>query len=373
MGSFNLGRIKGEKGDRGDIGPKGDTGAKGEKGEKGDNGRDGITPVFKVGTVTTLENGESALVEIDSSNPSSPVISFEIPAGKDGKDALGDMLKAVYDTKGVGTDVFEYAKGLFSECLKVEGGTLSGSLTATESPLTERVIRNISISSYLPETGAEGDIFVLLADKNAKTLGECNEGDRVIIKENGEDTVYLVVGIDYHKENCVTLLRKDLYDKKCCYDKTNRGEYPMSDIDVFLESMFVSIYPKAVRDALVPVEIFDLIYRRCFLLGKSDYTDMNYFSDIKKRTAYRDRTALNDVHITANTGSSSKIVAVGTSGDFVSVSTYNYEFFRPAITLPSTFPVVNTELDSEPAIMPLSPCAGVYVFSGGEWRECALL
>lgn len=373
MAGFNLGRIIGEKGEKGETGPKGDTGAKGEKGDKGDNGKDGLTPVFTVGEVTTLTNGESALVEIDSSNPENPVLSFKIPAGKDGRDALGDMLKTVYDTNGVGTDIFEYARKLFDDCLKTEGGNLSGSLTVAESPLSERAARNISIASSLPETGAEGDVFIVLNDKNAKTLGDCNEGDTVIIKENGKDTVYLVAGINYHGENTVSLLRKNLCPFRCSYDYERREQYSMSDIDIFLESMFISVFSPRVRNSLISVNNTDKAYRHCFLLSKNDYTYMNYFSDIKKRTACIEGTGYNDVHLTSSTGTKGYIVGVGTSGEFVSISISSSASFRPTIVLPSDFPVVNTQKDSLPAVMPVTPNPGIYVYAGGEWRECALL
>ncbi len=373
MAGFNLGRIIGEKGEKGETGPKGDTGAKGEKGDKGDNGKDGLTPVFTVGEVTTLTNGESALVEIDSSNPANPILLFKIPAGKDGRDALGDMLKTVYDTKGVGTDIFEYARKLFDGCLKTEGGNLSGSLTVAESPLLERAVRNISIASSLPEAGAEGDVFIVLNDKNAKTLGDCNEGDMVIIKENGKDIVYLVAGINYHEENTVSLIRKDLCPFKCSYDYERREEYPMSDIDIFLESMFISVYSPAVRNSLVSIKNADNVYRHCFILSKNDYTYMNYFSDTKRRAAYIEGTGYNDPHLTSSTGTSGYIVGVGTAGEFVSISISNLASFRPAIVLPSAFPVINTLQDSQPAVMPVTPNPGIYVYAGGEWRECALL
>lgn len=373
MAGFNLGRIIGEKGEKGDIGPKGDTGAKGEKGEKGDNGKDGLTPVFTVGEVTTLTNGESALVEIDSSIPETPVLTFKIPAGKDGKDALGDMLKTVYDTNGVGTDIFEYAQKLFDGCLKAEGGNLSGRLTVAESSLSERAVRNISIASSLPEAGAEGDVFIILNDKNAKTLGDCNEGDMVIIKENGKDIIYLVAGINYHGENNVSLLRKDLCPFKCTYDYNRRDEYPMSDIDIFLESMFISVYPPAVRNSLVLVKNDGNAYRHCFLLSRNDYNNMNYFSDIKRRAAYIEGSGYNDSHMTSSTGTKGYIMGVGPSGEFVSLSTSNSTSFRPAIVLPSSFPVINTQLGSMPAVMPTTPNPGIYVYAGGEWRECALL
>lgn len=372
MAGFNLGRIIGEKGEKGDTGPKGDTGAKGEKGDKGDNGKDGLTPVFSVGEVTTLTNGESALVEIDSSNPENPVLSFKIPAGKDGRDALGDMLKTVYDSKGVATDIYEYAQKLFDGCLKTEGGNLSGTLTVAESPLSERAVRNISIASALPEAGAEGDVFIKLNDKNSKTLGDCNEGDMVIIKENGKDIVYLVAGINYHGENTVTLLRKNLYPFKCPYDYQKRDEYRMSDIDIFLESMFISVYPHTVKNALVSIKNTDNVYRHCFLLSKSDYTNMNYFSDIKNRSAIREGSGYNDSHMTSTTGTKGYIIGIGTTGEFVSISISSSYSFRPAFVLPSDFPVINTMKDSLPAVMPVIPSPGIYVYAGGEWRECAL-
>lgn len=373
MAGFNLGRIIGEKGEKGETGPKGDTGAKGEKGDKGDAGKDGLTPVFTVGEVTTLTNGESALVEIDSSNPENPVLSFKIPAGKDGRDALGDMLKTIYDTKGIGTDIFEYARKLFDGCLKTEGGNLSGGLTVAESPLSERAVRNISIASSLPEAGAEGDIFIKLNDKNVKTLGDCNEGEMVIIKENGKDIVYIVAGINYHGENTVSLLRKELYPFKCTYDYKRRDEYRMSDIDVFLESMFISVYTPAVRNSLVSVNNADNVYRHCFLLSKKDYTNMNYFADTKKRIARKEGEGYNDSHMTSTTGTKGYITGVGTTGEFVSISISSSASFRPAIVLPSNFPVINTLQDSLPAVMPVTPNPGIYVYAGGEWRECALL
>ena len=372
MGSFNLGRVKGDKGDRGETGPKGDTGAKGDKGDRGDNGRDGYTPVFKVGTVRKLENGEAPLVEIDSSDPASPVISFQIPSGKDGKDASGDMLKTIYDTEGVGADIFKYSEELFSKCLKTTGGVLEGVLTATEAPIAERAVRNITISHELPTAGAEGDVFILLTENEAKTLGECNEGDQVIIKEYGIDTVYLVAGADYHEDDTVTLIRKDLCPFKCCYDYKKRGSYPMSDIDVFLETMLVSGYTPELRRELVPIKHVNNIKRHCFLLRRNDYTKMNYFQNLENRVAKKNGLSTSEAHIIADAGTTSSVAAISTTGEFASLSTYDDSYFRPSIVLPSNLPVKNTELDSSPAVLPVSPRSGIYVFADGVWKECAL-
>ena len=98
-----------------------------------------------------------------------------------------------------------------------------------------------------------------------------------------------------------------------------------------------------------------------------------FFSDIKRRTAYIEGTGYNDSHLTSSIGTKGYIVGVGTSGEFVSISISSSASFRPAIVLPADFPVINTLQDSLPAVMPVTPNPGIYVYAGGEWRECALL
>ena len=95
MASFNLGRVKGDKGDKGDTGAKGERGEKGEKGDTGARGIDGRTPVFAVGETVTISPEEEAHVELNSDDAENPVLSFYIPRGHDGRDAMGDMLSAV--------------------------------------------------------------------------------------------------------------------------------------------------------------------------------------------------------------------------------------------------------------------------------------
>jgi len=92
--------IRGEKGDKGDkgdtgsqgpIGLTGPQGPRGEKGDKGDTGatgatgKNGVTPVFSIGTVTTLAAGSNATASIGGT-AEKPVLNLGIPKGADGKD-----------------------------------------------------------------------------------------------------------------------------------------------------------------------------------------------------------------------------------------------------------------------------------------------
>ena len=73
MASFNLGRIKGEKGD---AGIPGERGTQGERGAQGAQGVSGFTPVFSVKEIITVEDNESARVEIESSDIKNPLLTF---------------------------------------------------------------------------------------------------------------------------------------------------------------------------------------------------------------------------------------------------------------------------------------------------------
>lgn len=65
------------KGDKGDTGSKGDTGATGPQGPQG------AVPIFTIGTVTALENG-NATASINSSDPLHPTLSLGLPKGNTG-------------------------------------------------------------------------------------------------------------------------------------------------------------------------------------------------------------------------------------------------------------------------------------------------
>ncbi len=370
MASFNLGRIKGDKGDRGDTGPKGDTGLKGDKGDKGDNGRDGMTPVFSVGETVTLSSSEEAHVELDCKDAQNPVLSFYIPRGKDGKDALGDMIKEVYDTEGIGTDIYEYARKLADDCVKISGGTLGGALKAADCALSEGAVRNISVLSDLPQSGADGDICIIFRDNNSKKLGECNPGDIMIIKENDEETPYIVVAKDYHTKNSVTLVRKYLYPVQSYYDHSRRGKYFMSDIDVFLETIYRNTLPDRVKNSLMSIETIRNIYRCCFLLDRSDLNNMDYFDSNLVANVKGIGSA---VYITREINSQGKVTCITTTGALSTVTQSSENYFRPAIVLPSDFPVANIDDGDTPTVALHNTRCGIYVCLKGEWKECALI
>lgn len=91
--------LKGEKGEpgndgaqgpQGEPGEPGSDGAQGPQGEKGDPGNDGAVPDIQIGTVTTLNPGESATVVRDPDSPdTAPVFHFGIPKGQPGANGGG--------------------------------------------------------------------------------------------------------------------------------------------------------------------------------------------------------------------------------------------------------------------------------------------
>ena len=224
MASFNLGRIKGDKGDKGDTGPKGERGEKGEKGDTGERGADGRTPVFTIGETMTISPDEEAYAELDTTDIENPVLSFHIPRGHDGRDAMGDMLSAVYDSEGKGEDFYKYADSLFEKSLKKDEGTIE-KLTVGETDGKSAVVRNISMRSSLPETAVEGDICIITEEENSKKLGDCEVGSTMLIEENGEDTEYTIIAKDYHGENSITLMRKNVPPLGIKFSYQNRDTY----------------------------------------------------------------------------------------------------------------------------------------------------
>ena len=79
---------KGAKGDTGSPGAKGDKGEQGSPGAKGDKGDTGATPNLTIGTVTTLEAGQSATASMGGT-AESPVLNLGIPRGAKGEPGQG--------------------------------------------------------------------------------------------------------------------------------------------------------------------------------------------------------------------------------------------------------------------------------------------
>lgn len=370
MASFNLGRIKGDKGDKGDPGIKGDKGERGDRGERGERGSDAPIPVFSVGTTNTLESSMEAYVEICTEDSENYVLNFSIPKGKDGNDALGDMKKSTYDPRGIGTDIFEYAKALYEECLKNSGGKLTGAVTACESPLESACVRNVYISTKFPENSANGDLCIIRKDENSKTLGECAEGSSVIISENGKDCEYLIIAKNYHSKNSVTLLRKNLLPTPMAFDVKTRLSYIMSDVDIFLETMYINQLPENISDSVIPVEVENNFLRRCFLLSYGELNSIDYFSQAGSKIAAIDNSSSKAGYITRSTPDSRSAYCVTENGIFGTVSQIAESHLRPVIVLTSDMAVSNTEYNSNPAVRAEDNPWGIYLFIDGQWKEC---
>ncbi len=366
MASFNLGQVKGEKGDKGDTGPKGERGERGEKGETGANGIDGRTPVFTVGETVTLSSDEEAYVELNSEDIENPVLSFFIPRGHDGRDSMGDMLSAVYDTGGKGEDFYKYADSLHEKTLKKDGGILTGSLSACETDGKEPVVRNISMRSSLPDEAVEGDICIICDDKNRKTLGECEIGDILIVKEHNEGSEYIIVAKDYHGAGNITLVKKTIPTLGVKFNHQGNEDYQMSNLDLIMQA-YTGKFQEAIRKNLVCVQLNVNNSRYCFALSKEDLEKIDFFKNPSNLSAggqgeYFTRTTSGD-----------KVYTVSASGEFLSTQQRNYRLYRPTIVLPSSLTVENTLLYKTPAVKVPDVSKGIYTFLGGEWKECATL
>lgn len=367
MASFNLGRIKGDKGDKGDTGAKGD---KGERGERGERGNDAPIPVFTIGDTKTLSSSEEAYVELNTEDAENPILNFSIPRGRDGKDAEGDMKSAVYDSEGLNQDIFAYARSLVDTCIKKDGGRLTGALDAGENAMAIPCVRNVSIASTLPESGANGDICIIIEDENGKKLGECAVGTSFLVTEGGTESEYIIVGKNFHGENSVTLLRKHLTDIVLQLDANTRMSYIMSDTDVFLETMYINLFPERIRKLILLTPIENDFSRRCFLLSNTELSSMEYFSSEEQRSATKKDTTSRTSYFTRSLSDSNNYYIVSATGSLTTFNKGSQLPLRPAIVLPYDAEVVNTQYKSSPAVKLYDVPVGIYVFADGKWKEC---
>ncbi len=366
MASFNLGRIKGEKGDKGDTGAKGDRGEKGEKGDTGSNGLDGRTPVFTVGETVTISPDEEAHVELNSDDTENPVLSFYIPRGHNGRDAMGDMLAAVYDTEGKGEDFYKYADSLFENALKKEDTTV-GRLTVGEADGKNAVVRNISMRSTLPESAVEGDICIITEDENTKRLGDCEVGDTMLIEEHGESVPYTIIAKDYHGENNITLIRKKIPSLGVKFNYQGNQIYSISNLDMVL-SAFTNRFSGEVRKNLICTQLNVNDSRFCFALSKDELEGIDYLKEPSNRVT---GDSLEQYFTRTVTGERAYFVTA--AGALALTYQSDYKLYRPTIVLPSSLAVENTVSKDSPAVKMPDTKKGVYTFFGGEWKECASL
>lgn len=364
MASFNLGRIKGDKGD---SGAKGDMGPKGEKGDKGENG---VTPVFSVKETKTISSSESAYVEITNDDPKNPALSFYIPRGKDGKETLGDMSSAVYDSEGKAQDIFKYADTLLEKSLKKSGGEMLGEISAYKSSLNKSCVRNISVLSSLPESGKDGDICILKKAENLKTIGECTVGTTVLIPEDNQKEEYIIVGKNNIAEGGITLIRKNLPSYQITFDYAMRNRYLLSDADILLETMYKYLFPESLRKKMLYALLENKEKRQCFLASLSDLENMEYFKENGKGAFVT--SAIGPVeYLTRTIGSGKTIYTINKSGLSSTLSQNALCYFRPVIVLDSGCTVENIVHNNLPAVSFFEYEEGIFAFKNGAWEECA--
>lgn len=364
MASFNLGRIKGEKGD---AGIPGERGTQGERGAQGAQGVSGFTPVFSVKEIITVEDNESARVEIDSSDIKNPLLTFFIPKGKDGKDALGDMISSIYDSKGKKCDVFEYADSLFNGAMKKSGGEFSGKVKAYSADAQELCVRNIVVAKNFPEDARTGDICISTKKEGTITLGEQETGTKLLVKENGIETPYIIVGKDYSNKGTVALLRDEILPVQSYFDRAGRTDYCLSTADLFLETIYPKALSKTLLNKLVDIDIINTGKRKIFLPSYPELGDFEYFSQNSKRAIATGGTY--SAYWTRGLYSSNNAI-INSQGELESVKATEKHSYRPMIVLDGDTQVENTEFNSLHAVkLPEEQC-GIYVFDGEAWKEC---
>ncbi len=367
MASFNLGKIKGDKGEKGDIGPKGE---KGEKGDRGERGTDGFTPVFSIAQTQSLPYDSEPYVELDSTDAQNPVLRFHIPRGKDGNDASGDMQSTQYDKNQRKTDIFEYADKLSEDSFKKTGGTFIGQVRAYVSEPEDICVRNFSVAETLPTGAKNGDICVLVKKKSNITLKDIELGSTVLIKEDGALHEYIVFSNDTKYSGSTALLRKNLLNSSVVYEKDNTNVYSQSDVDIFLNSVFINSLDERIRNELKQVQVEPNMFRSVFIASREDINSFNYFENGSAKSQADNGSG--GVYWTRTRSGETGVYCYNTVGDSTVFNASGNYFVRPMIVLPCETYVENADTSSGIGFKVPDNRGGIYIFKNGEWSECEL-
>ena len=363
MASFKIGCIKGAKGEKGADGANGERGDVGAKGERGDAG---AVPVLEIDTVETVSPGMAATVEIDSSNPENPKLSFRIPKGADGKDAMGDMLTAVYDAEGKKTDVFHFANSLFENALSKNGGNVSGKISVSNSALSDVCVRNISFSYALPEKAAEGDICFVIAEDYNNTIYSNGVGSVLLIPEGDEKSEYIVAAKDFHGEGSVTLIRKHLPEFTVSYNRSITEDYILSDVDKMLESIYAQLFPCYIQRIMKAPVVSRRQKRHCFLPSVKELQEMEYFKNNSMGTTTE--SGINREYMTRDLNDRSGVNAINVAGKIVSVTQTTESAIRPMIVIDGKL-IVRNCVHEQNAVTEAVTASGAYYYAEGAWKE----
>ena len=371
MASFNLGRVVGSTGAAGEKGDAGAKGDKGDKGDRGEKGADGYTPVFSVGTTQTLSAQSNARVEINSDDPKNPVLNFYIPRGSDGASAAGDMQSAFYDTENRKTDIFRFVEQSLLPYLKKSGGELTGELSAYAINTSSSCVRNICVTSDLPETAKNGDICLCKKTENVLKLSDCETGSTIFVKENGAGAEYILADMDFHITGGVTLIRKYLFPDKTMFDRGSNVSYNMSSVDLLHTCIHEKMFSDFIRKNLLDVTIETNLKRKVFSLSYSEVSSISYLKS-NSIVAKIENSNSTGSYWTRTNNTSGSAYAIGENGGKSSYTASSELYTRPVIVLPKTLSVINAQAGSETAYEVSEGESGIYVYNGGQWEECLI-
>ena len=142
---------KGSKGDKGDAGEKGEPGAKDDT---------GVTPNITIGTVNTLESGQSATASITGTTEN-PVLNLGIPKGANGSGtgsgtvvaeslykgktivAFGDSIIAGWGWKE-GTGIIQPLKEKYADATWINKAESGANMAVTSSPAHTPIVNQIT-------------------------------------------------------------------------------------------------------------------------------------------------------------------------------------------------------------------------------------
>ena len=143
---LNAGTVKGKDGK---------DGAKGDRGDKGEKGEPGATPHFSIGTVTTLEEGESASASIGGTDEN-PILNFSLPKGKGGDWKKIAELTLAEDKSGnidFKTDTDGKAFSVGEAAVRIDVPAASGTASGYIAVVSEKALNwnNACTFGYFPK------------------------------------------------------------------------------------------------------------------------------------------------------------------------------------------------------------------------------
>lgn len=200
---------------------------------------------------------------------------------------------------------------------------------------------------------------------SALTLSQLNEGDVVMIEENGTDVAFYLAKHDYESglngAGRTLMVRKDCYDKKSSWGSSNK--YAESTMDTFLNGDYLALLDSAVQEAISKTKFY-------YTVGKNDntvttlersvfhlsVTELDATKSLTLNTegsalpiaselqvAYLNGSAVNQWTRTPTTGVATYCCYLDSSGEALSVGYFSgVGYYRPSFTLPGDMKVSGT-------------------------------